>query len=373
MDVLPPEIVRQCLARLSPDDLCAAAAVCRAWKRIVIDSEALWEQKLLLDQQRWNAVVGTRGRNHDGGSHTSSHAGPTADQLFEHGWNLLLSLTTGLQPTTTRTRTTTTTTTLLPTEDMVEDDYGSRSDDGSPHSRARALRAQYTRLWRHNSSDWLSKSAVRSLGSQDSFGDEAVLVPIAGEGLATSCKKLLYSMMWKKDTFPFPVVGMRPGNEGIGSGVNFLVNGVKLSLAPLYRSDERGVLDNVTRPAWRDFFGSARGFIFVYDSSGTADTNRAQLDKLRRAAGAAAPQSPLLVIVAADSHTSSSSSSSSSSSGDANANSNSDSGECPHTVAAAMQLDTLGFGQWAAHRIDGSSLDGMPGALAWLAAGVRRR
>jgi hypothetical protein len=109
-----------------------------------------------------------------------------------------------------------------------------------------------------------STSFAKRVGS--SFSSKKVhRIPVFGDGLDTSAKKLLYNMMWTKGS-PFSMTQLYAGVEGIGSGVGFVICGKELNLAALYRCEDRGVFEKI-RPVWKEFFRTASGFVFVVDCS----------------------------------------------------------------------------------------------------------
>lgn len=115
-----------------------------------------------------------------------------------------------------------------------------------------------------------------------------------GEGLETSARKLLYTLLWSKNS-PFQMTRAYPGVEGVGSGFGFRVGSKELALAALYKYDTPGVFDRV-RPQWRELFLSTSGFVFVVDPNEELARARADLASFMDAEWIP-PSAPLLVLV----------------------------------------------------------------------------
>ncbi|KAL6062074.1 ADP-ribosylation factor [Balamuthia mandrillaris] len=113
-----------------------------------------------------------------------------------------------------------------------------------------------------------SSRFVRSSSSSwNPFKKRVYKIPMFGEGLEHSAKKLLYAMMWQPES-PFLMTRLCSGVEGIGSGVGFEVSGKELNLAAMHKYEDRGVFSfDKVRPLWRQFFASADGLIFVVDNN----------------------------------------------------------------------------------------------------------
>jgi len=120
-------------------------------------------------------------------------------------------------------------------------------------------------------------------------------IPMFGEGLeGGSAKNLLYTLMYSENS-PFKITGLYPGVEGIGSGVGFNVNGVKISLSAMYKYEDRGVFDKV-RPLWSQFFKNASGFIFVVDIEQDIQLARDDLNSFIGEAFGVSSDAPLLIL-----------------------------------------------------------------------------
>jgi hypothetical protein len=90
------------------------------------------------------------------------------------------------------------------------------------------------------------------LSSLLSFSSSKVYpIPMFGEGLDSSAKKLLYNMMWSS-VAPYKLSKLHAGVEGIGSGVGFNINGLELNLVALYKYEDRGIFDKVSKPSRED-------------------------------------------------------------------------------------------------------------------------
>ena len=87
-------------------------------------------------------------------------------------------------------------------------------------------------------------------------------ISVFGCALNTNAKKLVYSLMWHKQT-PVSITGMKAGNEGVGSGVSFSMCGKEFNLAALYTSHS-GHEHN--ERLWGEALDSSCAFIFVMDN-----------------------------------------------------------------------------------------------------------
>eukprot|EP01120_Amphizonella_sp_Union-15-10_P003037 TRINITY_DN1333_c0_g1_i1.p1 TRINITY_DN1333_c0_g1~~TRINITY_DN1333_c0_g1_i1.p1 ORF type:complete len:424 (-),score=92.22 TRINITY_DN1333_c0_g1_i1:54-1244(-) len=119
------------------------------------------------------------------------------------------------------------------------------------------------------------------------FGRKVYKIPMFGEGLDNSAKKLLYEIMWSPES-PFRFTDLYPGVAGIGSGVGVSINNVSLHLAAIY------VPDRIER-SLGDFFKSANGFIFVMDASPDVSKAKKEMDLVLEGYGR--PDTPVLILV----------------------------------------------------------------------------
>jgi len=121
-------------------------------------------------------------------------------------------------------------------------------------------------------------------------------VPMFGEGLEGGASKgLLYELMYNEES-PFKMTGLHPGVEGLGSGVGFTINDIKLNLSAMYRYEDRGVFDRI-RPLWLEFFKTASGFVFVVDMNQSIESSAADLFSFMDEVFSVAVDAPLLVLV----------------------------------------------------------------------------
>jgi len=198
--------------------------------------------------------------------------------------------------------------------------------------------------------DRRSKLSLSSLGNKIHqplaiFKDRVYTIPMFGEGMEYgAAKKLVYSMMYKEDQ-SWKLTAMYPGVEGIGSGIGFTVNNLKLNLAAMYKYEDRGIFEKV-RPIWREFFKTASAFIFVVNVHDDLVKAKGELDTFMSDENQIAP---LLVVVCGDTNS------------------------APSGSALVQIADSLGLNtgkmkdrKWSIRLVDLESLQGMGEGLSWL-------
>lgn len=134
-------------------------------------------------------------------------------------------------------------------------------------------------------------------GLLDRLRTASPFVPIFGNALETTARKLVYRLMWGKgDKEPplFPVAGAFPGQSGMGGGVAFHLRGAQVRLAPFYSWDKE-IRESAALAAAIE---SSDGLTFVVDD-GVVETPTEQ-ESMRRVIGmvlaAAKPHVPVLVL-----------------------------------------------------------------------------
>jgi len=130
------------------------------------------------------------------------------------------------------------------------------------------------------------KINLKHLPFQVPFVKRVYKLPMFGEGLDSSAKKLLYQMMWGEET-PFRINCLYPGVEGIGSGVGFSINDKQLNLAAMY-------IQRTIPKQLGEFFRTADGLIFVTDSTVEFTKVKEELDSVL--VEYSKPDAPLLVF-----------------------------------------------------------------------------
>lgn len=251
---LPSEIHALVVQSLPAEDILASALVCRAW-HAAAKQEHLWRTLFQRDAPSWQML----------GNASAPRRWPGVRALLD---------TVG----------------------------------GAPEAAEAAegkWREAYLRQYRLNRSRFAPAqvAAKLSLSLESALGQWELRLPFArkvhrilmfGEGLETSARKLLYTLLWSKNS-PFQMTRAYPGVEGVGSGFGFRVGTKELALAALYKYDTPGIFDRV-RPQWRELFLSTAGFVFVVDPSQDLGRARADLASFIDAEWIP-PAAPLLVLV----------------------------------------------------------------------------
>lgn len=100
---------------------------------------------------------------------------------------------------------------------------------------------------------------ARLMGASDS------MVPIFGNALETSARRLVYRLMWGNDTTPplFAVNEVFPGTSGMGGGVSFRIRGKVVRIAPFYSWNNKLEIT----PALAASVSKCTGLTFVVDDA----------------------------------------------------------------------------------------------------------
>eukprot|EP00026_Physarum_polycephalum_P010017 Phypoly_transcript_10160.p1 GENE.Phypoly_transcript_10160~~Phypoly_transcript_10160.p1 ORF type:complete len:427 (+),score=76.99 Phypoly_transcript_10160:96-1283(+) len=172
-------------------------------------------------------------------------------------------------------------------------------------------------------------------------------IPMFGEGLESTSKDLLYSMMWPQNAPLFAVTGLFPGVEGMGSGVGFNVDNVNMNIAALHRCH----LDDL-RSKWKSYFQKSDGIIYVVSCKNMFNTPvRKHLAHIVAGEEPLVPtKSPLLVLLVCDDPLGAT--------------------VRPSEMAEQLNLDELEGRAWCVQLVDMSTLSGLPQGLSWLASKV---
>lgn len=120
-------------------------------------------------------------------------------------------------------------------------------------------RANSEMAWKVNKPDGASGMLGRLL-------KPAWFVPIFGDALETTARRLVYRLMWGTDKAQalFPVTGVFPGTGGMGGGVSFSVGKRTMNLAPFY-SWKKGALE--MNAVMTEVCKTCNGLCFVVDDS----------------------------------------------------------------------------------------------------------
>jgi len=178
-------------------------------------------------------------------------------------------------------------------------------------------------------------------------------VLIVGEGLETSAKRLLYDMMWGERT-PFKMTKLYPGNEGIGSGVGFEVNGVDLNMSAIYNHTK--ALRTDEQEKWIDLFRESHALLFVMDFLGSTEEVKKELDFLLKPELGLRSHVPLLVLACKFNLVENSTSHSSGAA---------EKPRSPAEIAEKLSLEELGR-PWCVRHVEIETLDGIYQGLDWL-------
>jgi hypothetical protein len=172
-------------------------------------------------------------------------------------------------------------------------------------------------------------------------------IPMLGEGLESTSKDLLYSMMWPQNAPLFTVTGLFPGVEGMGSGVGFNVDNVNMNIAALHRCH----LDDL-RSKWRSYFQKSDGVIYVVSCKNLVNAPiRKHLAHVVAGEEPLVPtKAPLLVLLVCDDPQGAT--------------------VRPSEMAEQLKLEELEGRAWCVQLVDMSTLNGLPQALRWLASKV---
>jgi len=177
-------------------------------------------------------------------------------------------------------------------------------------------------------------------------------VLIVGEGMETSAKRLVYDMMWGERTI-FKMTKLYPGNEGIGSGVGFEVNGVDLNVSAIY-NHAKALMRTDDQEKWVDLFRESHALLFVMDLFGSTDSVKNELDLLLRPELGFRPQAPLLVLACKHSM-----------SRETSTNPDTGNWQSPAEIAEKLKLHELAR-PWCVRHVEVQTLDGIYQGLDWL-------
>jgi hypothetical protein len=121
-------------------------------------------------------------------------------------------------------------------------------------------------------------------------------VPIFGNALETSARRLVYRLMWGSAEAPplFQVQGVFPGTGGMGGGVAFHVGRKTLKVAPFYSWSKTLELGPVLLEAMR----ACHGLVFVVDDKMLdVETERTEMaEMLNKILEVSAAMVPILVL-----------------------------------------------------------------------------
>eukprot|EP01103_Thecamoeba_quadrilineata_P000120 TRINITY_DN10096_c0_g1_i1.p1 TRINITY_DN10096_c0_g1~~TRINITY_DN10096_c0_g1_i1.p1 ORF type:complete len:374 (+),score=42.64 TRINITY_DN10096_c0_g1_i1:63-1184(+) len=179
------------------------------------------------------------------------------------------------------------------------------------------------------------------------FDEKTYLIPMFGDGLEASAKKLVYRIMFDEKS-PLGVTHLYPGVEGIGSGVGFTIHEKKINLAPMYKYEDVGRFEQV-RPIWKDYFRTVHGFIFVVDPC-----NLEALKHAREMLEGLIPREtdgPILVLACI----------------------NHNQPKVPICdLALSLNMEQFKERLWCIRHVDVSDLDGVMEGVSWLAKNLER-
>ncbi len=133
-------------------------------------------------------------------------------------------------------------------------------------------------------------------GLIDRITSTSHFVPIFGNALETTARKLVYRLMWGNEEAPpwFPVAGVFPGAGGMGGGVAFHVAGTEMRLAPFY-SWEKDVKKSDPLVV---MLSQSDGLTFVVDDGvmESETEQRSMCATINMVVEAAKPLAPILVL-----------------------------------------------------------------------------
>jgi len=171
-------------------------------------------------------------------------------------------------------------------------------------------------------------------------------IPMLGEGLESTSKDLLYSLMWPQNPSMLRATCLYPGVEGFGSGVGFCVDDVNLNIAALHRCS----LDD-PRAAWRSYLLKADGLIYVVNSNDLMNTERRKLNRIVGGEEALVSiKIPILVLLVCEATTTSN--------------------MRPSELAGYLNLDGLEGRTWCVQIVEVNTLKGISEGLQWIASKV---
>jgi hypothetical protein len=284
-DSMPEEILISIFKYLgpSPKEILTTAVVSRQWYRLSFDQK-VWETLFYKEESRWDSLVSIHGERQDLGK-----------KILNTGSKLLQSI-------------------FKSSDAPAEEDESLQTLDWRKsyikqyiHNTIVAKRIHaHIQSIRKNVTDnenyafvqpivnpWEMKSPFAET-VRNPFTKKVFRVPMFGEGLETSAKKLVYNMMWG-DKSLFKISNLYPGVEGIGSGVGFdLINGAEINLAVMHRYEDRKVFESV-RPKWRKFFKNSEGFIFVMSHEVDIAKTKKEMDNFINDQWTR-PDAPLLIL-----------------------------------------------------------------------------
>lgn len=344
---LPMEIKQHICSFMSSRDLMHMSQVSSFWN-ILCNDEALWKLKFDVEKYQWDSVQNCKNT----GSSMWEKVVRVSSQEISDFWEYEVNRSPPQQtaPASPSWKATFITNYLANTPKKAKDDASLNGDaTSSPDVEGKVLAniQNMRKAIKSNTPVIMNKLALKISPVMDQLKvpfKKIHRIPMLGEGLESTSKDLLYTMMWPENASNFRATCLYPGVEGFGSGVGFSVGDVNLNIAALHRCS----LDD-PRAAWKSYLSKADGIIYVVSSKDLLNTERRKLNRIVGGRDSLVPiQIPLLVLLVCEDPL--------------------NNRLRPSDLADQLNLEGLEGRTWCTQIVEMDTLKGLPEGLQWMAS-----
>lgn len=338
---LPMEIKQHICSFMSSRDLMRMSQVSSFWS-ILCNDEAIWKLMFEVEKHKWDSVQNCKNTNSSMWEKVVRVSSQEISDFWEYDNNRSPPQQT--TPTSPSWKATFITNHLANTPKKVKDDTSLNGDATSPEEgKVKANLNNMRKAIKSNTPVIMNKLASKISDQLKVPFKKINRIPMLGEGLESTSKDLLYSMMWPQNASNFRATCLYPGVEGFGSGVGFSVGDVNLNIAALHRCS----LDD-PRAAWKSYLSKADGIIYVVSSKDLLNTERRKLNRIVGGSDSLVPIGiPLLVLLVCEDPV--------------------NNRLRPSELAEQLNLDGLEGRTWCAQIVEMNTLKGLPEGLQWMA------